>query len=116
MTSAEPLIANATIYNPCNCDAGKPLWYYRPARRTFSFANLNGNVERFEARCDSHRISGDVEVDKSWTLAPEWGNCRVFVFGDDRATFDFVEHASDGDKQSDGEDAVARNHVLDRRN
>ncbi|MGB5335562.1 MAG: energy transducer TonB, partial [Woeseiaceae bacterium] len=102
MTSAEPLIANATIYNPCNCDAGKPLWYYRPARRTFSFANLNGNVERFEARCDSHRISGDVEVDKSWTLAPEWGNCRVFVFGDDRATFDFVEHASDGDKQSDG--------------
>ena len=116
MQSDEALTANATIYNPCDCEAGKPLWYYRPARRTFSFANLNGNVERFEARCDSQRISGDVKVDKSWTLAPAWGNCRVFVFGDDGATFDFVEHASDGEEQGAGEDAVARNHVLDRRN
>lgn len=110
LQSDEPLTANATIYNPCNCNAGKPLWYYRPARRTFSFANLNGNVERFEARCDTGRIGGDVEEAKSWTLAPEWGNCRVFVFGDDGATFDFVEHPVVG------EDTVARNHVLDRRN
>lgn len=37
--------ANVTITNPCNCDDGRPLWHYAPTRRTFSFANLNGNVE-----------------------------------------------------------------------
>lgn len=116
LLSEATLAARATIYNPCNCDAGQPLWYYRPARRTFSFANLNGNVQRFEARCDTHRVRDTVEEGKSWTLAPEWGNCRVFVFGDDGSSFDFMEQPIDDDKQNTGEAAVARNHVLDRRN
>ena len=114
--SAETLTASATIYNPCDCDDGQPLWYYRPARRTFSFANPDGNVERFEARCETHRIRDDIEAGKSWTLAPEWGNCRVFVFGDDGTSFDFVEYPFDSDEQSAEDAAVARNHVLDRRN
>lgn len=113
MKSEETLSANATIYNPCDCDSGEPLWYYRPARRTFSFANLNGNVQRFEARCENHRIRDDVVEGKSWTLAPDWGSCRVFVFGDDGATFDFLEHLSDNQDESTGGDAVARSHVLD---
>ena len=92
MQDGEPLSARATIYNPCDCDAGQPLWTYRPARRTFSFANLSGNVISFEARCETNRIRGDVEAGPSWTLAPEWGSCRVFVFGEDGASFDFVEH------------------------
>ncbi|MGI9237484.1 MAG: energy transducer TonB [Woeseiaceae bacterium] len=118
LQSDKPLVASATIYNPCNCDAGQPLWYYKPARRTFSFANLDGNVERIEARCETHRIRDDVEEGKSWTLAPEWGNCRVFVFGDDGASFDFVEHPDLDDdlEQGAGEASVARNHGLDRRN
>ena len=40
LQSGETLTASATIYNPCDCGAGQPLWYYRPTRRTFSFANL----------------------------------------------------------------------------
>ena len=116
LSSDAALAARATIYNPCNCEAGQALWYYRPARRTFSFANLNGNVERFEARCDNHRIRDAVTAGKSWTLAPEWGNCRVFVFGDDGSSFDFVEQPIEADKQNADEAAVARNHVLDRRN
>ncbi len=113
LASDDTVTAAATIYNPCDCDAGEPLWYYRPARRTFSFANLNGNVERFEARCDSMRIRGDVVEGKRWTLAPEWGNCRMFVFGDDRASFDFLEHPTGSEDESSGESAVARSHVLD---
>ena len=112
-----PLSARATIYNPCDCDAGQPLWTYRPARRTFSFANLSGNVISFEARCETNRIRGDVEAGPSWTLAPEWGSCRVFVFGEDGASFDFIEHLNDSqdDNQDDstGETTVARNYVLD---
>ncbi len=113
MHDNETLSARATIYNPCNCDAGEPLWDYRPARRTFSFANLSGNVTSFEARCETNRIRGDVEEGPSWTLAPEWGSCRVFVFGEDGASFDFVEHLDDNHDDSAGEPAVARSHVLD---
>lgn len=111
--SEADLIAQATVYNPCDCDAGTPLWYYKPARRTFSFANLSGNVEGFEARCEHQRVQGPVEAGTKWTLAPEWGSCRVFVFGDDGATFEFVEHpagAEDG-----APNAVAEDDVLDRR-
>lgn len=113
MQDNETLSARATIYNPCDCDAGQPLWVYRPARRTFSFANLSGNVTSFEARCETNRIRGDVEEGPSWTLAPEWGSCRVFVFGEDGANFDFVEHLDDNHDDSAGEPAVARSHVLD---
>ena len=107
-----PVTAQAMISAPCDCDEGEPLWDYAPARRTFSFANANGNVERFEARCEAGRLQGGTDAGKQWTLAPEWGECRVFVFGDDGATFDFVEHRAAG---SDAAPAVARNHVLDRR-
>jgi len=108
------LVAQATIYNPCNCDAGRPLWYYKPARRTFSFANLSGNVTNFEARCEKHRVQAPVEAGTKWTLAPEWGSCRVFVFGDDEATFEFVEHPAGA--VDDAPTAVAEDDVLDRRN
>jgi TonB family protein len=107
--------ARATIYNPCDCDEGEPLWHYVPARRTFSFANASGNVERFEARCESQRISGNVEPDKVWTLDPDWGFCRVIVFGNDGATFDFLEHLHDSEESAADPTAVARNHVLDQR-
>ncbi len=110
----EDLVASATVYNPCNCEAGEALWYYKPARRTFSFANLSGNVTRFEARCEKQRIQGAMETGRTWTLAPEWGNCRVFVFGDDGAQFEFVEHAAE--TQEDASTPVARDDVLDRTN
>lgn len=107
------ITAQAKIYNPCDCDDGEPLWHYVPARRTFSFANTNGNVERFEARCEAGRLQDSVEVGKTWTLAPELGTCRVMVFGEDEATFDFIEHGVDSDAA--GQTAVARNDVLDKR-
>jgi len=110
------LVASVIVVNPCDCDAGVALWDYVPARRTFSFANLNGNVELFEARCELQRLSGAVETDQQWTLEADWGFCQIFVFGDDGATFEFLEHSSgtDGTDAAD-ETAVARNHVLDRR-
>jgi TonB family protein len=110
----EVVAAKATISNPCDCEEGQPLWHYVPGRRTFSFANANGNVERFEARCEGQRISGAVTTNKTWTLAPEWGFCRVFVFGDDGATFDFLEHLQHGENGANSSAAHERNHVLDQ--
>lgn len=104
--------ANATIATPCDCDLGVALWQYQPARRIFSFESLIGNVERFEARCERQRISDTIEPGKTWALAPEWGACRVLVFGDDGATFDFLEHlASEDDNATPAKTAVAGAHV-----
>ncbi|MCJ7590091.1 MAG: energy transducer TonB [Woeseiaceae bacterium] len=110
------IVAQATIMNPCDCEEGQPLWDYSPVRRTFSFANIVGNVQRFEARCEQQRISDDVRPDQTWTLGKDSGFCRILVFGDDNATFDFLEHLPDNDDNSAANTTtVARNHVLDRR-
>ena len=109
--------AVARLGNTVDCDACLPVWSHRPARRTFSFAALNGNVERFEVRCKHDRPQGTVNADTRWSLPEQAGNCRIFVFGDDGADFEFVEH---GDLQADdpgtASPAVARSDVLDRRN
>ena len=110
----DPIRAKATIHNPCNCDSGEPLWSYTPVRRSFSFAELDGNVERFEARCENHRISAAVEPDTQWSLPDAWGSCQVFVFGDDSATFDFIEHGEDKGDRDVGPSAVASTDVLDQ--
>jgi len=115
LESDPEIVAHATVMNPCDCDEGTPLWNYVPARRLFSFANTSGNVERFEARCEGQRISGAVEADKTWTLNPEWGLCRIFVFGDDGATFDFLEHLQSAEGDATKTSAIASSHVLDRR-
>ena len=113
VNGSEPIVANATIYNPCNCDAGDPLWTYAPIRRSFSFDELNGNVERFEARCENNRISAQVETGTKWSLPADWGSCQVFVFGDDAATFEFIEHGEDTGDNDVGHSAVASSDVLD---
>ncbi len=111
--SNESMVARGTIYNPCNCEGGTPLWAYTPARRHFSFAEVSGNVERFEARCENHRLSAQVETGTRWSLPAEWGSCRVFVFGEDAATFEFVEHREDPGGRNTGDNAVASSDVLD---
>ena len=111
----DTVVARANIAAPCNCKEGDALWSYVPARRIFSFANINGNVERFEARCERQRISADVVIGRTWSLPDEWGACQVFVFGSDGATFDFLGHAR-GSVGAGNEEAVAENHVPDSGN
>lgn len=100
--------AKATILNPCDCDEGEPLWHYVATKSNFSFANISGDVERFEARCAGHRIAATVSPDKVWPIDPEWGYCRVFVFGESGATFDFIEHTSDNSMGVDAEENDAK--------
>ena len=84
-----------------------------PARRTFSFAALNGNVERFEVRCERERLEGLIEADKTWSLPASAKNCQVFVFGEDGASFEFVEHLETESDDATGLTTVARSDVLD---
>lgn len=109
----DAMAASTTIYNPCDCDDGRPLWAHTPVRRDFSFAEVNGNVERFEARCDYQRLSAQVATGTRWSLPAEWGDCRILVFGDDAATFEFVEHRGGPGGNDVGGSAVASSDVLD---
>ena len=112
----EVVTANASIANPCDCDAGVPLWSYSPARRIFSFDNVSDGVANFEARCERHRIGGTTVPGQKWTLSDDWGYCKVFVFGEDGATFDFLEHLhTDEEIEKPDETAVAKRYVLDQR-
>ena len=116
MQNDEVLTANAKIANPCDCEGGEPLWSYKPARRVFSFSSIDGKLDKFEARCEKHRISGMAVPDQKWVLADDWGYCQVFVFGDDGATFDFLEHLNATDELVKPiATAVARKYVLDNR-
>jgi protein TonB len=109
----ELLAVAATIYSPCDCDDGRPLWVYTPARRDFSFAEVSGNVQSFEARCDNHRLSAQVATGTRWSLPAEWGSCRIFVFGDDTATFEFIEYRDGPGSEDVGGSAVASSDVVD---
>jgi len=109
----DPIVARATLFNPADSEEGYPLWSYVPARRTFSFAALNGNVERFEARCARDRLEGPVEAGKTWSLPDDSGDCQVFVFGDDGASFDFVEHIESETVDATAGKAVAKTNGLD---
>jgi hypothetical protein len=109
----DAMTAGATIYNPRDCDTGTPLWVSAPVHRDFSFAEVNGNVERFEARCDNHRLGAQVATGTRWSLPAEWGSCRIFVFGNDAVTFELIEYREDPGGAEVGGSAVASSDVVD---
>jgi TonB family protein len=107
------IASRATIYSPGRSAEGRPLWTYVPARRTFSFAALSGNVERFEVRCERNRLEGSVKAGKVWSLPDGADNCQVFVFGEQGASFEFVEHNESEPVDAAARTPVARSDVLD---
>ncbi|MDJ0812116.1 MAG: energy transducer TonB [Woeseiaceae bacterium] len=113
LAADEPLVARARLYRPDSSSDGVALWSYVPARRTFSFDALSGNVERFEVRCERDRLEGPVAAGKTWSLPEGKGDCRVFVFGESDAGFEFVEHNASESVNVAARTAVARNDVLD---
>ena len=113
LASAEPLAARARLYRPGDSVGSTALWTYVPARRAFSFDALSGNVERFEVRCERDRLEGPVETGKTWSLPNGANDCRVFVFGEQGASFEFVEHPETESVDVAARTAVARSDVLD---
>jgi TonB family protein len=113
LAAAEPLAARARLYRPGGSVDSTALWTYVPARGAFSFDALSGNVERFEVRCERDRLEGPVEAGRTWSLPEGAGDCRVFVFGADGASFDFIEHSESESVDATARSAVARSDVLD---
>ncbi|MEM7277553.1 MAG: energy transducer TonB [Pseudomonadota bacterium] len=66
-------------------------WYYRPLRRKFSIADLDGELRDIEFRCSWQRTVTKAEEGTSWSLPKDWGDCSIYVFGEPGTTFNLLE-------------------------
>ncbi len=68
-------------------------WFHTLIRHQFAFANIEGELDTVEVRCESHREKFTVAEDHIWHIPPSWGQCRVLVEGKDSTKFNLVEIA-----------------------
>lgn len=87
---------SAVLNDHGDCDHGEALWGHEPLRRSFGFEGVDGQVERFEARCDDRLLSAAVGDEERWFIPEEWGHCELFVFGKPGSRFKLVEFADGG--------------------
>lgn len=68
-------------------------WRYKPLRRQFRIANVDGNLNTIEFRCPWQRFVDGIEDtdEQTWEMPQEWGSCSIFVFGEPGSTFEFHE-------------------------
>ena len=79
----------------CRCDKanGAPLWSAPLLRREFTFSETSGKIDQIELRCLRHRFSAVFEANKGWRVPEAWGQCTLYVFGEEGAKFKLVEMA-----------------------
>jgi len=70
-------------------------WNHYLARNSFTFANINGELNSVDIRCDNHFSTYPVDNEKQWNIPESWGKCKLFVHGKQGAKFDLVEVAAD---------------------
>lgn len=83
-------------------DGGDLLWHHVLFRRTFSFSDVTGTLDRFTLRCGTHSFSAPYIDKGAWNVPAHWGGCMLYVFGSPNATFNLVESS---------EPAIARETV-----
>ncbi len=105
LAGSDDLVVSGALANACDCDAGEPLWHYRPARSSFQVRNTVGELTRYEARCNAQRSGGPVEAGQTVPLPADGAHCRVFLFGTAGTTFELVEP---GEPRPDEETSARR--------
>lgn len=78
----------AEVRSRDECNECNNSWNFTPVRNDFSFANIKGNLESIEMRCDHKRFQSAVSDLIEWHIPDNWGTCRVQVYGDPGTTFD----------------------------
>lgn len=93
VTGDQALATDAEL--ECRCDKanGEPIWSARLLRREFGFSDATGKIDRFELRCTGTRFSAKFDTESAWTVPASWGDCTLFVFGEEGAKFRLVELA-----------------------
>jgi hypothetical protein len=67
-------------------------WVHDLLRRSFSLADIQGSIELVDLRCSrGTRRYASVSEEDVWNVADTWGECGVYVKGDEGTTFLFHE-------------------------
>lgn len=66
-------------------------WRVDVTRRTFTLANIEGEVDAIHAECDHRRRTLEYMPDVDWQLPDSWGDCVLFVAGEPGTSFRFFE-------------------------
>lgn len=73
---------------------GKTPWVHGLEQRTFTVANVTGEIREFEAECPEGSKSIEYEQDREWTLPQSWGTCVLVVSAKRSTTFTLFEFAN----------------------
>jgi len=71
--------------------SSKGVWSYGLARNSFGFIGQTSNLRKLDIRCDNKHSVYSIAKDSVWTIPNSWGECRVFVYGDNNSTVSLVE-------------------------
>lgn len=91
IASPAVLATEARLEHDAECEDCRADWIYRPLRNSFAFAEIDGDVDNLEIRCQWQRVVDDVAEDKTWEIPESWGECRILVFGEPGTTFKLLE-------------------------
>ncbi|WP_405226465.1 TonB family protein [Lentisalinibacter sediminis] len=86
-----PLLVEASIGDGAACDECRSSWHYRPLRKAFTIADIQGVADELEIRCDWQRVTDTVRPGVQWNIPESWGDCRVIVTGEKGTRFSFYE-------------------------
>lgn len=68
-------------------------WVHDLLRRSFSVADVQGEIEAIDIRCEKGtRRYTALRPDFTWTIPPTWGACGVYVRGEVGTSFAFEEY------------------------
>lgn len=70
------------------------VWTYKPARRIFTVAEVQGKLNRIDARCERNTLKLEYQANVDWTLPDSLGACELDFVGRKGTTFtvyEFVE-------------------------
>ncbi|MDJ0758367.1 MAG: TonB family protein [Woeseiaceae bacterium] len=113
IAEATEITVPGVVSTPCDRESGQALWAHKPSLRHFAIENIDGDIERVEARCDSGRLVAPIDSQEAWSIPEAWGDCEVFVFGEDGASFAFVESPAIKEDNELAEGALASSIVQD---
>jgi TonB family protein len=66
-------------------------FFHSLVRNQFAFADIQGELETVEVRCETHREKFTVAEEFVWSIPEDWGQCRVMVTGEQDTKFMLVE-------------------------
>lgn len=67
-------------------------WHYALVRNAFSLSSITGKLTKMDIRCANKRHVYTIENNNTWTIPDTWQKCHIFIYGENNATFNLIEH------------------------